>query len=124
MTVERRGKLSYMEFSERYLYPNRPVIVTDALREWNALSRWSPEFFRTEFGDMKFTINDAEYGQPEYATGTHREFTMRQFIDGVMKSTEENPAPYFRNKIFYELFPSLKQDIEPLPQYIFPNWLP
>jgi hypothetical protein len=112
-----------MEFSERYLYPNKPVIVTDALREWKALSRWTPEFFRTEFGDMKFTINDAEYGQPEYATAPEREFTMHQFIDCVMQSTEESPAPYLRNKIFYELFPSLKQDIEPLPQYIFPNWL-
>jgi hypothetical protein len=124
MTIERRGNLSYMEFSETYLYPNKPVIVTDALREWRALSRWSPEFFRTEFGDMEFTINDAEYGQPEYAAGADRQFTMRQFIDCVMKSTEESPAPYFRNKIFCELFPSLKHDIEPLPQYIFPNWLP
>src|ERR1700736_4628066 len=38
--------------------------------------------------------------------------------------SEENPAPYFRNQILYDLFPSLKEDIEPLPEYFQPNWLP
>jgi histone arginine demethylase JMJD6 len=49
---------------------------------------------------------------------------MARFIDRVLASTEENPAPYFRNRILYEMFPSLKDDIEPLPPYFEPNWLP
>jgi hypothetical protein len=52
------------------------------------------------------------------------EYTMARFIDRVLESTDENPAPYFRNRVLYELFPSLKQDIEPLPEYFLPNWLP
>ena len=122
--IERRSKLSYDEFAGRYLYANKPVVITDALNDWKALSRWTPEFFKTEFGNMKFTISDTEVGQSGYKDGGGREFVMAKFIDQVLASTDENPAPYFRNKILYELFPSLKSDIEPLPEYFLPNWLP
>jgi ribosomal protein L16 Arg81 hydroxylase len=49
---------------------------------------------------------------------------MDRFIDRVLSSTEADPAPYFRNQVLYELFPSLKEDIQPLPEYFQPNWLP
>jgi len=121
--IDRREELSYKEFEEGYLYANRPVVVRGALRKWRALSRWTPEFFKTEFGGMKFSIADHEKGQPDYRGDGGTEYTMAQFIDRVLSSTDENPAPYFRNKKMYDLFPSLKQDIEPLPEYCFPNWL-
>ena len=123
--IERRANLSYAEFSEKYLYANQPVVVTDAIRQWKALSRWTPEFFKAEFGDMKFSINDdlkrsADHQDNDGAA----EYTMARFIDRVLQSTEEDPAPYFRNRILYDMFPSLKQDIQPLPDYFLPNWLP
>jgi len=121
--IERRSKLSYHEFARDYLYPMKPVVITDALQSWPAMRRWTPEFFKNEFGGMTFSINAAEYGQAGFDPGRADEFTMASFIDRVLESTEERPAPYFRNKVLYELFPSLKHDIEPLPQYFQPNWL-
>jgi len=44
--IERRENLSNEEFMKEYVYANRPVIVTDALRQWKAVGRWTPEFFR------------------------------------------------------------------------------
>lgn len=124
--IERRSNVSYQEFAKNYLYANKPVIITDVLRDWPALRRWSPEFFKQEFGNMKFTLNEDLKGKAGYkANGNGTvEYTMDRFIDRVLSSTEENPAPYFRNQILYDLFPSLKQDIEPLPEYFKPNWLP
>jgi histone arginine demethylase JMJD6 len=115
--IERRPALSYAEFSERYMCANIPVIITGAINGWRALSRWSPEFFKTEFGGMEFSI-EGRYVAPE----TTR-FTMARFIDCVLASTNENPAPYFRNRVLSEEFPALQQDIEPLPKYVWPNWL-
>ena len=120
--IERRANLSYEEFATQYLWPNRPVIVTDALRNWKALGRWTPEFFKREFGEMKVTIAEGKAGYKE-SEGVV-EYTMAQFMDRVLESSEENPAPYFRNQILYELFPSLRDDIQPLPEYFLPNWLP
>ena len=48
---------------------------------------------------------------------------MAEFIGRVLASSEGAPAPYFRNKVFYDCFPSLAEDIEPLPKYLLPNWL-
>jgi len=122
--VDRRANLSYQDFAAQYLYKNRPVVVTGALSRWSALSRWTPEFFRDNFGTMKFTIDVREKAETDYKAGGSTEYTMAQFIEQVLASTDEKPAPYFRNKILYQLFPSLAADIEPLPPYFFPNWLP
>jgi hypothetical protein len=124
--IDHREKLSYEEFAREYLYANKPVVITDSLREWKALSRWTPEFFKREFGDMKFMINEKLQGAAGYKGDGSQgvEYTMADFIDRVLASTEANPAPYFRNQILYDLFPSLKQDVEPLPEYFQPNWLP
>jgi hypothetical protein len=121
--IERRSNLSYAEFSDAYMYPNKPVILTDALRRWRALSRWTPEFFRTEFPNMQFEVDAGKpTGYAENAKSKVR-FTMPEFIDRVLTSSDENPAPYFRNRVLSEVFPSLKQDIEPVPEYFLPNWL-
>jgi hypothetical protein len=48
---------------------------------------------------------------------------MAEFIDRVLDSSAANPAPYFRNRILCDLFPSLVADIQPLPEYLYPNWL-
>jgi histone arginine demethylase JMJD6 len=124
--IERRAHLPYQEFSDRYLYPHKPVIITEALSRWQALGRWTPEFFQQEFGDMKFGSNDnlRKYVGSEKENEGAVDFTLGQFINDVLKSTNEHPAPYFRNRILYDLFPSLKQDVQPLPDYFFPNWLP
>ena len=126
--IDRREKLSYEQFAKEYLYANKPVVVTDALREWKAVKRWTPEFFKKEFGAMKFKLPEKAKGKPGYkdgGNGTNEvEYTMERFIDRVISSTEEDPAPYYRNQPLYELYPTLREDIEPLPEYFLPNWLP
>jgi histone arginine demethylase JMJD6 len=121
--IDHRDNLSYDEFATEYLYANKPVIVTDAMREWKALTRWSPEFFQKEFGAMKFALPDAK-PKSEHPPGGDAEYSMAGFIDLILNSTDENPAPYLRNVVLYEQFPSLRDDIEPLPEYLEPNWLP
>jgi len=112
--VPRRANLTNAEFLTEYVFANQPVIITDALKDWKALKRWTPEFFRDQFGDMEFTLNDE---------GKITKNTMRSFIDLVLTSTPERPAPYFRNQPFHELFPSLAHDVEPPISYLKRNWL-
>lgn len=122
--IDRRQNLTYEEFAGEYLYPLKPVIVTDAFRGWPALKRWTPEFFKQTFGSMKFLINEDPNQKADYKENeAGSEYTMARFIDLVMDSTDENPAPYFRNRILHQLFPSLTDDIQPWPEYFQPNWL-
>jgi len=107
--IERRKDLSYDEFVRDFLNPNRPVIITDAIQKWRALSRWTSEFFKTRYSSMEVTIDGKQYKFGEY-------------MDLVAESSYDNPAPYLRAQRLHKLFPDLMQDIEPLPKYYFPNW--
>ena len=124
LKVDRRSNLSYEAFAQEYMFANRPVVLTDALRGWNSVKSWSPVFFKREYGDMKFTIEDDLKSKAGMGAAASVEHTMAGFIDRVLASTNENPAPYFRNRILYDLFPKLKQDVQPMPEYFSPNWLP
>ncbi len=79
--IERRGGLSRREFVENYLRPNRPVILTDLTRDWPALKQFTPDYFRTVHGQRTVWVNQHEY-------------RMAEFIDLLLASTPEHPAPY------------------------------
>jgi histone arginine demethylase JMJD6 len=121
--VERRANLSYDDFVKEYVSINKPVILTDAMNHWKALGRWSPEFFKQEFGNMEIDVNKVAWteraGVPKPSV-----CSMAQFVDRVLASSDDNPAPYLRNQNLCDLFPSLLQEVMPLPRYLTPNWLP
>ena len=121
--VERRANLSYEDFVKEYVSVNKPVVLTDALRDWKAVGRWTPEFFKREFGKKTIDINKVAWteraGSPQKASAT-----VAQFVESILESSDERPAPYLRNQNLCDLFPALMQDVSPLPKYFAPNWLP
>lgn len=108
--IERRTGLSAGEFRRRYLHPHRPVVISDALKAWPALARWTPQFFKDRYAAKQVTADGK----------TH---ALGELMDWVMRSTKEDPAPYLRNELLEELFPELMPDIQPTPEYLKPNWL-
>lgn len=120
--IDRRDNLSYEMFAREYLYPLRPVIVTDVLKKWPAMQRWTPQSFQQEFGKVEFAYYGADYDDGAVAKPEDR-FTLGEYIDRVLNSSEDKPVPYLRNKILAEVFPSLMKDIQPLPEYLLPNWI-
>jgi len=108
-SMDRRENLAYRDFVEEYLRPNKPVVVTDAVGHWAALKKWTPDFFRREYGPM-----DLEMGG----------LTMGELIDLVERSEREpvDDLPYLRNRSVHRDFPELEPDISPLPIYLRPNW--
>ncbi len=51
--VERRSNLSEEEFREEYLKPKKAVILTDEIAKWNASTKWTWDYFKSEYGDVK-----------------------------------------------------------------------
>jgi hypothetical protein len=90
------------------------VIVTDAIREWGALSRWSPEFFQAEFGSVEARVRGEK-------------MTVGEAVDRILNPLPGQPAPYLHTTSpgakLEHLFPELLADIRPLPKYMAPNWL-
>lgn len=123
--IERRNNPSYSEFVREFLFPRKPVVITGALRHWNALSRWTPEFFQQHYGDLPLQV----HGQPYTLGGflpTKKDgspVTFAELIDMIQASSEKNPAPYLRNVHIEKFLPELEKDLDPIPPYFYPNWL-
>jgi hypothetical protein len=108
--IDRREGLTRTEFAKEYLRPPRPVILTDAMSRWRALGRWTPEFFRDEYGDLEVVV-DGEA------------MALRHLIDRIETSTSDQPAPYLRNQLLAAWPPELSGDVSPMPECTQPNWL-
>ena len=54
--IDRRAGLS-RGIRARVPRPPRPVVLTDAISHWRALGRWSPQFFKQEYGHLEVEVD-------------------------------------------------------------------
>lgn len=107
-TVDKRMKLTFKDFENEYLKKNKPVVITDAISDWDALGKWTPEYFKNNYSDMDIDLDGLKMGE---------------FIDMVTdKNRSESELPYLRNKQLYDYFPELMADVLPMPVFMRPNW--
>lgn len=121
--VERRSHVSRAEFLERYYAVNRPVILTDALRDWKALELWRPEYLKRHFGDQQVEIMSDRDSDPRYEIESNRHkktIWFADYIDRVFGGDETND--YYlagNNRLFDKPWAArLLDDITILPEYL------
>jgi hypothetical protein len=56
MLIERVNGTSPEAFIERFVVPNRPVIVTDAMQGWAARGKWTPDYLATLLADLEVQV--------------------------------------------------------------------
>jgi len=108
LKLEKRAGLSYEEFKNEYLFPGRPVIFKDAAKDWKAIGKFTPEFFKKNYGHIVKKFDGKEY-------------TLAQFIDLMMNSDPKNPAPYPCKVDVLQYMPELLPDISPRLKYTLPD---
>ena len=96
--IERRRHLSRQAFVSDYLRPRRPVVLTDALAQWDALKTFTPEFFRDGFADARVQVRG-------------RSCRLGDVIDAQLASSNEHPAAY----------PCTLSHCEPLLRHLTPR---
>ncbi len=111
--VERKhaSELSYHTYLRDYVAKNRPVVIEDAVREWLALRKWTPEYFKTKFGPIKVDVSH------------HEQMTFSDFIDAILASSDKKPGPYMYRLFIGPHMPTLLPDVLPLNTYAFPGRL-
>lgn len=98
IVIERRSGLTRAEFIRRYRDPMVPVILTDATRDWPARSKFTFDFFKERMGRREVVIGNKKY-------------QLGEFIDLLLKSTRDKPAPYPCKLNLREEFADLAADI-------------
>jgi Cupin-like domain len=81
--IERRSQVNRDEFFARYHSANRPVILTDRMRDWSAMSRWTPHYLKATCGDETVQVMSGRDGDPNYEIGSEQRRTMMRFADYV-----------------------------------------
>src|SRR5882672_3576737 len=87
--IDRRENLSRKEFLHEYVLKNQPVILKDAAKHWKAVSKWTPEFFKEQYGDKKVPVFERKR-----AVTLKDMVLMRDYIDEITASTYQNRAKY------------------------------
>lgn len=101
--IDRRSSLSVKEFVELYEEPGKPVIITDAVDSWPAMSRWkNREYLMQHAGNVSFAAGPVDLDLKSYFT----------YADSVQ---EERPLYLFDPK-FGEKAPQLAADYD-VPSY-------
>jgi histone arginine demethylase JMJD6 len=117
--IERRSGVSTQEFMDKYLYPWQPVVLTDAAAEWPALTRWTLDFFREQFGDRSIRVRR---GQKHYKTTVGAHVNYIEACSRAGAKSSEKPRYYLRNITIGDEFPELLNDFD-VPATCLPNWL-
>jgi ribosomal protein L16 Arg81 hydroxylase len=117
--VDRRSSLSLSEFRKEYLYPGRPVVITDAIESWPARSLWTFDYFRSRYANTLVTVHRLD-GQ-RYEPNSTETMALSSFIDGIRSSSFDSYPYYVRDdwRIF-KTNEELLSDYE-VPRYFF-DW--
>ncbi len=91
--VLRASGLSAERFFDEYYANNLPVVLEGFAREWPAVSRWTPEYFRDELGHHEVEAcvgrdRDPDYDQ-NFKAHTER-MTLRAFAERVLAAGLSN----------------------------------
>lgn len=109
--IPRVAGLSSQDFQRDYLFPHKPVVFTDAVKDWPAVGKWTPQFFGERYPSRQVEIDGETYAMPA-------------LMEQVAASQPGGLAvPYLRNQAMHEAFPELAGDVQPSPVYFWPNWL-
>jgi cupin-like protein len=107
--IEQANNLAYQTFVKEHLRPHRPVILQDALKDWKAIGKWTPEFFRERFGDRRLTVDS-------------QSLTLGELVRYALDPESKTWNPYLRNYPVRDISSELIKDIQPAPEYVQPNW--
>jgi hypothetical protein len=108
IVVEKKYGMSYEEFKNEHLFKNYPVVFGDASKDWPARNKFTPEFFKENFGNHEVKVQ----GQL---------FKLGDFIDLMMSATEDNPAPYPCKLNLNRDYPELIPDVMPRYNFALPD---
>jgi histone arginine demethylase JMJD6 len=81
--IARESYLDAGTFSERYRKARTPVLLSDAMQEWNAIGKITPDYLRRTYPDK---IVHAGHPAMDYRLG--------DMMDLIEASTPEHPSPY------------------------------
>ena len=125
--IPRRTGISKDEFLEKYYAAHLPVILTDLVSDWPAMTRWSLDYFEEKIGgdteiELQFGRDQAE----DYEIRNDdfkRRLPFKTYLSMLRRGERTNNYYCTANNGSYNrgVFDPLWEDIRPLPDFLEPN---
>ena len=80
--IDKRSNLTLQEFLDEYATPQIPVIITDAIENWEAYKSWDFEFFLNRKADKPYTAESVQ-------------IAFKDYYDYLTATVEESPLYLF-----------------------------
>jgi cupin-like protein len=120
-------RVSSEVFEKEYLEQNRPAIITDALSDWGAIGKWSPDYLSSVLkakqvtvavsGEAQFNYDpDREVGE-EASRYCYAQMDLVRAVSAVCQGGPGHEHYYLMQRSIPDEFPELLQDIKT------PTWI-
>jgi lysine-specific demethylase 8 len=110
--IERVSGQPLSVFHERYLRAAQPVIFTGAMSDWEAVSTWSPEYFKEHYGDVEVRVTadlpDTAVPSDYLWEGHIRQMKVSEFVDFMQVA--ERPCMIDSRSL--EFFPGTMEQVQ------------
>ena len=121
--IERRNNLSGEEFYVNYYAKNKPVIITDMITEWPALSLWTPNYLKANYGDTEVEIMANRNSDDQYEINMEnhkKKIQLGDYVNIVVNQGENNDSYMVANNRNLEntQLGRLLEDIVMPPEYL------
>lgn len=119
--IERSQQPTREVFQRNFLSPRKPVIITGAMNDWNAISLWTDDYLKTVVGntqvDISVSQNSFFIGNLENGFAKLRQkMNFIEFINLLQKDKLTDNYYYLQQQSIPTNFPKLFSDIE-FPEY-------
>ncbi len=121
--VPRIHKPSRQEFLDQYYALNQPVVIEDAMSDWAAIKKWTPDYLKRQFGERKVEVQanrDADQSYEINSAMLRQEMSFGEFVDITETAGQTNNYYITANNsgTNKEALRELWDDIVPFPEYL------
>ncbi|WNG28211.1 cupin-like domain-containing protein [Cystobacter fuscus] len=115
--IERRSGVSVADFERLYRHPQQPIVLTDGVAEWPALTEWTFEYFKKAHGSHPVTVYFARGGP--YLDNLHSSQPRTVTVAEYLALIEQQPdcRVYLGESSILDELPRLA-DAAPAPRYL------
>lgn len=100
LSIERKNKLEEQEFTQEFLKKNVPVIITDAMNNWEILRKLSSENLVKNFGSREVQVYDDLFNLIDVTN-------LKDYINNYFNKNNENYSQFVPYVRWYSTFKNL-----------------
>jgi Cupin-like domain len=90
--IERRSNLACEDFFRNYYAVNRPVVITDLVRQWPAYEKWTVDHLAEHYGHLEVEVQANRKSDPVYEVFLKGHSVKLSFADFLRQSSDASSA--------------------------------